>query len=138
MSLKQDILKKYTGKAYPPLQKTEQQQTTQLVKADTDYEAIKEVKRGNRSPRFKIVDANGVSYGCSYAHLIDWVYMPPTLLTVNTASRIFTIEGKNLEKIERLLMDERIKELHTFDEKKHQKPDDEMTIIEQLTIVEQS
>ncbi len=135
MSDKKDLLEKYKGKPYPPLEKTEQ--SPQLVKADKDYKAVEEVKRGNRSPRFKIVDVDGVSYGCSYSHLLDWIYKPPTLLTLNTATRIFTIEGKKLEEIERLLMDERIKALNTFNPKKHKRPEGEETIIEKLEITEQ-
>ena len=135
MSDSKNPLEKYKGKPYPPLEKMKQ--SPQLVKADTDYKAFEEMKRGNRSPRFKIVDANGVSYGCSYSHLLDWIYKPPTLLTLNTATRIYTIEGRNLDHIERLLMDERMKAIYAFNAEKHIQPENNKTIIEKLEITEQ-
>lgn len=136
MADKTDILSKYSGTPYPPLEKT--QPSPELVKTESEnYQAVVELKRGTRSPRFKIVDGKGISYGCSYAHLLDWTFQPPALLTLNTATRIFTIEGKNLETIERLLMEERVKELHEFNPKLNTKPDGEMAIIEKIEIASQ-
>lgn len=133
MADKTDILAKYSGKPYPPLEK--RQPTPELVKEEKeDYKAIIEAKRGSGSPRFKIVTAGGMSYGCSYSHLLDWVYDPPTLLTLNTATRIFIIEGKNLETLERLLMEERVKEIHEFDPQRHLPPEAKTPIIESLKI----
>lgn len=135
MEDKTNLLSKYSGKPYPQLEK---KQAPELVKTEAEgYQAVIELKRGSRSPRFKIVDGKGISYGCSYAHLLDWVFQPPTLLTLNTATRIFNIEGKNLEIIERLLMEERVKELREFNPRLHSKPDEEMAIIEKIEIASQ-
>lgn len=131
MEDKKDILGKYQSKEYPPLEKPVKQ-TPQLVK---EYNAFEEFK-SRKSPRFRIVDADGKSYGCSYAHLIDWVFDPPTLLIITTSSRIFTIKGKNLERIEKLLTEDKIKELHVFKENKYKQPDSNKPIIEKLEINE--
>ncbi len=132
MADKNNLLENYGGEPYPPLQKIEQ--SAPSVKVEADYKAMIEIKRGNRTPRFKIVDAKGVSYGCSYSHLLDWVFTPPSLLTINTTTRIFTIEGKHLEHIERLLLDERIKELHVYNPERHIVPEEGKTVIEILEI----
>ena len=70
MKDKADRLSKYSGQSFPPLEKAAQ--SPELVKDETEeYLAVVELKRGTRSPRFKIVDGKGISYGCSYAHLLD-------------------------------------------------------------------
>lgn len=133
MTDNKDLLDKYRNKPYPPLEKMNQ--APELVKTEIEeYQAVTEFKRDARSPRFRIVTADGNSYGCSYAHLLDWMFQPPTLLTINTATRIFTIEGKNLETIERLLLDERIKELQEFNPNRHKRPEKEAPLIERLEV----
>ena len=129
-----ELLKKYTGKPYPPLRKVES--SPALIKDDNDYQAVVEAKRGGRSLRFRIVDRAGVSYGCSYAHLLDWIFSPPALLTLNTTSRSFTLQGKNLGLIERLLMDDRVKELHCYNPEKHHPPEEGKPVIEKIEVNE--
>lgn len=134
MEDKKDVLGKYQGKDYPPLEKPTQQ-TPQLVQKELEYNAFQEFK-GRKMPRFRIIDTDGKSYGCAYAHLIDWVFEPPTLLTITTSTRIFTIQGKNLGRIEQLLMEDKIKELHAFDERKYKAPASNKPIIEEIEISE--
>lgn len=134
MEDKKDVLGKYQSKEYPPLEKPVKQ-TPQLIKEKSAYNAFEEFK-SRKSPRFRIVDADGKSYGCSYAHLIDWVFSPPTLLVITTSSRIFTIKGKNLGRIEQLLTEDKIKELHVFKESKHNPPADNKPLIEEIEINE--
>lgn len=131
MEDKKDNLSKYGGKVYPPLEKT----PPQLIKEKSEYHAFEEYK-SRKSSRFRIVDADGKSYGYSYAHLIDWVFDPPTLLVITTSSRIFTIKGKNLGRIEQLLMEDKIKELCAFIDKKHKPPAVNKAIIETIEIAE--
>lgn len=134
MEDKKDALSKYQGKEYPPLEKP-MQQTPQLVKEKLDYNAFEEFK-SRKFPRFRIVDADGKSYGYSYAHLIDWVFDPPTLLVITTSSRIFTLKGKNLGRIEQLLMEDKLKELHVFTEGKYNPPAPNKPIIESIEIID--
>lgn len=135
MAGKKDVLKDYQSKAYPPLEKPEAD--PKLVKAKEAYQAVVEMKGANRTPRFRIIDEKGVSYGCSYAHLLDWIFTPPALLTLNTATRIFTFRGKHLEQVERLLVEERIKELHTFNINRHTAPQEDETVIEEVEVTQQ-
>ena len=135
MEDKKDVLGKYQNKEYPPLEKPVKQ-PPQLIKEKSAYNAFEEFK-SRKSPRFRIVDADGKSYGCSYAHLIDWVFDPPTLLIITTSSRIFTIKGKNLGRIEQLLTEDKIKELFVFDAGRYKQPANNKSIIEELTISEQ-
>lgn len=138
MEDKTSPLKKYSGKPYPPLEKVVPK--PELAETEREsYLAVIEQKRGTGSPRFKIVDEKGISFGCSYVHLLDWVFVPPDLLTLTTSTRIFIIEGKNLEGIERLLLEERVKELRAFNPMLHSIPDkaEPLPIIERLEIREQ-
>jgi len=123
-------LNQYSKKEYPPLE-----ELPKLVKEQKDYKAIEEYKRGKFS-RFKIIDATGESYGCSYSHLVEWVYTPPSLISITLSTRIFTIEGQRISEIDRLLVEEKVKELHVFNETKHKKPPQGQTIIQKLTISE--
>lgn len=102
------------------------------------YEAFT-AHEDSRLPRFRVVDSDGQSYGCSYAHLLGWeLNSPPTLLTLTTVTNIFVFEGKNLGKIESPLMEGKIKELRVFNEKNYKIPADNKPIIEELTVVGQS
>lgn len=137
MSDKRNYLGKYKGKELPPLEKREAA-IPQLVKEPSEYQAVVEFIKGRKSARFRVVDADGKSYGCSYPHLLDWVYEPPTLLTITTATRIFTFRGKNLKRIEELLLEDGIKEFHVFTERLYKAPAENKPIIEELTIDEQT
>lgn len=136
MEDKKDFIGKYKSEPYPPLEKKEDKHTPQLVTEGSEYKAFEEFK-SRKSPRFRIVDADGKSYGCSYAHLLDWVYSPPTLLTITTATRIFTFQGRHLGRLEQLLMEDKIKEIFVFDKSRYKQPANNKPIIEELTITEQ-
>lgn len=102
-----------------------------------DYLAHEHAKGRGRVSRFRIVDTIGNSYGCSYAHLIDWIYSPDHSITLHTSSRIYALTGRNLNRIEELLMEERIKGLYVFDPQRHNSiTDKNEPIIEQLEILE--
>lgn len=125
-------LNQYSGrKEYPPLQKPVQEGTPKLIEP---YQAIEDSK-GRRASRFKIVDKTGKSYGCSYAHLISWIYEPSSLITLTISDKIFAIEGKNLGKIEKLLLDEKIKVLTEFNANRHKKPTAQNEVVIENIIV---
>lgn len=134
MEDKKDFMGKYQSEPYPSLEKRDKA-VPQLV-TEKEYKAFEEFK-SRKSSRFRIVDADGKSYGCSYAHLLDWVYSPPTLLTITTATRIFTITGKNLGRLEQLLMEDKIKEIFVFNQNRHKQPASNVPIVKELTITEQ-
>ncbi len=115
-------------KEYPPLERT-----ATLVKAPEDYSAVEDTKR-NRSTRFRIIDEEGKSYGCSYSYLISWVYEPSTLITLTISDKVFLIEGQNLGKIDRLLLDEKVKTLRVFNPLHHKPAAKGETLIERITV----
>lgn len=109
-------LNQYSDKGeYPPLEKPAADSTPRLIE---DYKAVEDSK-SRRVSRFRIIDKNGKSYGCSYAHLISWIYEPSSLLILTISDKIFTIEGKNLGKVEKLLVDEKVSVLREFNSNKH-------------------
>lgn len=125
-------LNQYAKKGeYPPLQKPVSDSTPRLIE---DYKAVEDSK-SRRVSRFRIIDKNGKSYGCSYAHLISWIYEPSSLLILTISDKIFTISGKNLGKIEKLLVDEKVSVLKEFNASKHKAPTAKNeTIIESISI----
>jgi hypothetical protein len=130
MSEKDALIEKYTGKKYPALVPP----PAPGAKQAEDYRALVEHKQRGSNPRFRIVDRKGFSYGCGYAYLLGWLYSPPDLLTIQTTTQVFTIEGRNLERIELALMDEKIRELHEFNPELHNPPEEGQPIIERLEV----
>jgi hypothetical protein len=128
---KEDLIGKYSGKPFQPLQAPASQQAAEAV----DYEGLVEYGRSGRNPRFRIIDGKGNSYGSGFAHLMGWLFTPPDVLTLQTTTHIFTIEGKGLAEIERALMDEKIKELREYNPTIHRLPEEPKTIIEKIEVV---
>ena len=128
---KKDLIAKYGGKPYQPLQSPEAQKSAE----EEEYAGLVEYSRSGRNPRFRIVDRKGNSYGSGYAHLMGWLFTPPDILVINTTTHIFTIEGRGLEEIERSLMDEKIRELREYNPLTHKLTGDEKTVIERLEVV---
>lgn len=129
---KEDLIAKYSGKPFQPLQAPTAQQAVQEL---VEYEGMVEYGRSGRNPRFRIIDGKGHSYGSGYAHLMGWLFTPPDVLTIHTTTHIFTIEGKGLVEIERALMDEKIKELREYNPKTHTMPEEPKTVIEKIEVV---
>lgn len=129
---KKDLLNKYSGKVFAPLQPPIlSKEGSELI----EYRALLEYGSTKRSTRFRIIDSKGVSHGCGYAFLIGWIFNPPDVLTINTTTHSFTLEGRGLAEIERLLMDEKIKELCEYNPKTHVLTGEEKTVIERLEII---
>lgn len=138
MEGKDSLINKYQGKKYPPLQPPSQATpgVPQLV-TKKDYRGVVESNRSNRSRRFKIATAEGKSYLCGYAHLIETILNKGGVMTLSTSSRIFTLTGKNLEEVERLLMEEKLREIHEFtDEFYHEPSDKKAVFIEKLEVTD--
>ena len=121
-NLKQDsnVLDKYERKQYYALPK----QPPPANQPPGEYQAISELRGGRASGRFHIVDKNGVSYGCNYAHLIEWIFSPPSTITLMTTTRLFVIEGEHIERIEELLLDGKLVTLREFNATIHIKPNE--------------
>lgn len=133
MEDKEKLIEKYTSRkpSYPALVPP----ASPTGSGAEDYRALVEHKqRAGNNPRFRIVDRKEFSYGCGYAHLLGWLYSPPDLLTIQTSTHIFTIEGRNLDKIELALMDEKVKELHEFSPEQHIAPEEGEPLIESLAV----
>lgn len=136
MESKKNTMQKYESKPYPTLTKTDTSE--QLPQKKTTYQAVITYKRNERSSRFRIIHtSDNKSYGCGYAHLVDWTFISPNLLILNTSTRVFTIEGKKLGNIEQFFLEEKVKELQVFNPKIHDEPSEEEPIIEKMEITEQ-
>ena len=129
---KEDLIGKYSGKQpFSPLKPpVPQNEVSEL----TEYKAMVEHNKG-RNPHFRIIDCHGNVHGCGYAHLMGWLFTPPDILTINTTTHIFTLEGRGLDFIERGLMDDKIKELREYNPKTHTLDEEVKTVIERLEIV---
>lgn len=106
---------------------------SELPQLIQNYKAFEDNKR-SRLPRFRIVLKDGTVHGFAYSYLISWVFDPPTLLTLTLGDKIVSLTGQNLKRIESLLLEEKIKALFEFDEKKHQSPKGNEAIIESIEI----
>lgn len=129
---KEDLITKYSRKPYAQLARPIATES----KEKSTYQALVENPRPSRISRFKIVDGKGISYGCGYSYLIGWLFTPPDILTIHTTTHTFTIHGKGLDEIERSLMDEKLKELHQFNEQKHILTQDEKIKIELIKVAD--
>lgn len=128
---KEDLIAKYSGKPFPPLQAPEAQKFTK----EEEYAGLVEYSRSGRNPRFRLIDKKGNSYGSGYAYLMGWLFTPPDVLTIQTTTHVFTIEGKGLAEVERALMDEKVKELWEYNPKEHTLPEGIKTVIEKIEVV---
>lgn len=135
---KDELLNKYGRKPYAPLVKP-----GEVDKANQDEEEDGEIgyraliehreKKGN-TPRFRVLMANGQSYGCGYAYLLGWLHNPPDTLTFYTTTHSFVLSGKNLQKVENAFLREKIKQLREFNSKLDTMPGDGEPLIEQIVI----
>jgi hypothetical protein len=131
-SPKKDLIGKYTGKPFAPLEAPTAQNE---AVPKTEYEGLTEYTRAGRNNRFRIIDAHGTSYGCGYAYLVSWIFNPPSMLTLNTSSHIWTMEGRGLEELDRALLDEKVKEIRVYNPAFHTLKEGAKTIIEKLDCV---
>lgn len=126
-------LSQFSSRELPPLKEpVAGSAAPQLVE---EYQAMEDVKGRNNTRRFRIISNDGKSYGCAYAHLIDWEYdRVNSYLTLTIGGKVFTLEGKNLGKIETYLMDEKVKALRQFNPKAHKAPAKNEILIERIEV----
>ena len=125
-------LNQFSNRELPPLKKKAASSTApQLVE---DYQGMEDVK-GRSTRRFRVISNDGKSYGCAYAHLVDWEYdRANSYLILTIGGKVFTLEGKNLGKIETYLMDEKVKALRQFNPKAHKAPAQNEILIERIEV----
>lgn len=99
------------------------------------YEAITETRGQQRASRFKIILPDQTSYGCSYAQLLNWIYLPPDGLQIITPSYQFDIEGTGLEKLDMALLNEKLSILRAFHPQLHQHPAAGEPLIEAIRLL---
>ena len=116
MADKDSLINKFQRAPYPPLTPPVQESPAlpELVKKKKEYRGAVESNRSNRSRRFRIVTAAGKSYLCGYAYLIETIRESETMMTLVTSTRLYSLTGTNLSEVERLLMEEKLRELHEF------------------------
>lgn len=129
---RQDLLCKYGGKNFPPLQPPagENEPTEKQ-----ECQALTEYTKMGRNNRFRVVTRNGDSLGFAYAFLIGWIFSPPNLLTLTKTTHTLAIQGKGLEEIDRALLDEKVKELREHAPQTHSLSGDEKIVTGRLEVV---
>ena len=102
--------------------------------SDGSYRALIQYRGRKSSPRFRIVNRLGVSYGCGYAYLLGWLYTPPDTLSIQTTTHLFTIAGTGMQTIENALLRELVLELREFNPDQDAAPPDGEPVILQLDV----
>lgn len=103
---------------------------------DGSYRALIKYRGRKSSPRFRIVDRRGVSYGCGYAYMLGWLYTPPDTLSIQTTTHLFTIGGTGMKVIEDALLREVVLELREFNPGQDTAPPNGEPMIDHLEIVD--
>ena len=78
----------------------------------------------NRSKgvRFEITLADGRKYLCSYSYTGMAMFHPRGFLSFSSSHNGITIEGRNLEKLHELLLEEKLKGIHEFNPETDEEP----------------
>lgn len=134
MKDKESLIEKFTGKPYPALVKPAKKAADDSE--EKPYRALVKQIENKRTPRFRIIDHKGNTYGCGYAYLLGWLYTPPDTLSIQTTTHVFILQGKNLKKIEDALMREKVRELCEYNPEKDTYPNEGDPIIEKLSIID--
>jgi hypothetical protein len=127
MSDKKNTLGKYENTS-PTLSGDNVQNIPTLVKSKKTYHAIIKAKGVEKIQRFRICDKHGNFDLYNYAHLLEASFRNGVFI-LTTTTRIFTLTGKNLEKIADLLDDTKIKSMHEFNSDTQELPTEENAII---------
>jgi len=120
-------------KEYPPLETAKE--TKEHPKLIEDYTAVETVKRG-LSHSFAL---NGKEVRAGYDSVfLNWDYDVPsyTMITLTVSSKIIILRGKNLLKLEALLLDKKIRKITEFNPEHHKKPPENAILIEKIEVVE--
>jgi len=135
---KDGLLSKFGRKAYPPLGKPAEKQAASPDDPDEDddqgYKALSEHREKKGNPRFRIILANGNSYGCGYAYMLGWFFEQPDTLTIYTTTHIFVLSGENLQRIERALLREKVNYLREYNPQLDTRPPGGEPLIDKIGI----
>lgn len=129
MSDKNDILGKYkpTEEASPKMETK-----PELVKSDKPYVAVVQPKTGESKGQFRIYDKEGGYDFFSYTHILAGSFKKG-IIALTTSTQIFTITGKNLEIVARLISDKKAGAIYEFNAEIHKLPEEEdRAIIERI------
>ena len=91
-------------------------------------------KQRDRELRLNIRDRHGRHHTIPYATIIFVQYMPDSLMLLMTSHYIVTLKGCHLDELEGLLQDEQVRTIQEFDQKIHDKPDDNDPVIQTIDI----
>ena len=120
-----DKLDKYGSPEYPPLEK---KNIPKLIAQQKAYEAFAKVKGMERVDYFKIYDRNSNFTFYYYGHLLEGSFEDGEL-TLITTNRIYTLTGKNLDKLAELFSEKKVKAIYEFNPQIHESPTDGKAII---------
>jgi len=112
---------------YEKVKKRPTDEALELVKSSKDYKAIVQFKAGEKSDRFRVIDAAGNIDLYNYNHLLESSYRNG-MLTLITSTRSFVFSGRNLALVIDLLADQKVKSLCAFKEGAYQPMEDVQAI----------
>ena len=88
----------------------------------TGYKAFSVFKNRDKGARFEITLADGRKFFCPYSYTGMGMYHPRGFLSFSSSHNGITIEGRNLEKLHDLMLEERLKGIHEFNPETDEEP----------------
>ena len=88
----------------------------------------------DREIRLNIRERTGQCYTLPYATIILVQYIRPSLFLIMTSNYVITITGRNLDPLEELLQDEKVRSIQQFDERRHDRPADTDPVIQSIEV----
>lgn len=126
---------KYERKVYHALPNKPEQAANE---PPGEYQGIEQAKGGKAIGWIQVITADAIIYGVGYSQIIEWVFTPPSTITVLTSTRLFIIEGTNIERLIKSLQERKLTTIREFNEALHLKPKEEDAVfIESISIQQQ-
>lgn len=124
------ILEQYSSRK----QTTEEIDELAEAANDGNYRALVTYREKKGGARFHLINRKGHIFGCGYAYLLGWFFLPPETLTIYTTTHRFTLSGDNLHLVEEALLREKVLQLREFDPTKDTTPANGLPVIKHLHV----
>ena len=98
------------------------------------YKAFEAFKNNRKGARFDILMADGRRYLCAYSYMSFGMYHPRGFLSFSSGHGAITIEGKGLEKLCDLLLEERVKRIIEFNPETDEEPKEGDAVVTKVHI----
>jgi hypothetical protein len=98
-----------------------------------DYQPYK-ISSAGKQQKLRLIERGQRRDSLRYCFVLRLRHTQPSLLSVIYADCVFTLVGRNLDELERLIDDERVAEIHVFNALYHRPPPPTAPIIEKIRI----